>query len=86
MRFVLEDFEGAHKQRVTVLYKGSVPDLFRTGRDVVVTGDAAAGRALRDDTRVDDHEVPVEVPGRRHSVLVPAQAMQSMWRHHLSRH
>ncbi len=29
---------GRDKQRVTVLYKGSVPDLFRTGRDVVVTG------------------------------------------------
>jgi cytochrome c-type biogenesis protein CcmE len=38
MRFVVEDMEGAHKQRVTVLYKGSVPDLFRPGRDVVVTG------------------------------------------------
>jgi cytochrome c-type biogenesis protein CcmE len=38
MRFVLEDIEGAHKQRVTVLYKGSVPDMFRRGRDVVVTG------------------------------------------------
>jgi cytochrome c-type biogenesis protein CcmE len=38
MRFVLEDIEGAHKQRVTVLYKGSVPDMFRPGRDVVVTG------------------------------------------------
>ena len=38
MRFVLEDIEGAHKQRVTVLYKGSVPDMFRVGRDVVVTG------------------------------------------------
>jgi cytochrome c-type biogenesis protein CcmE len=38
MRFVLEDIEGAQKQRVTVLYKGSVPDLFRSGRDVVVTG------------------------------------------------
>jgi cytochrome c-type biogenesis protein CcmE len=38
MRFVLEDIEGANKQRVTVLYKGSVPDLFRSGRDVVVTG------------------------------------------------
>ena len=38
MRFVVEDIEGANKQRVTVLYKGSVPDLFRTGRDVVVTG------------------------------------------------
>ena len=38
MRFVLEDIEGAQKKRVTVLYKGSVPDLFRPGRDVVVTG------------------------------------------------
>jgi cytochrome c-type biogenesis protein CcmE len=38
MRFVLEDIGGAHKQRVTVLYKGSVPDMFRPGRDVVVTG------------------------------------------------
>ena len=38
MRFVLQDIEGNQKQRVAVLYKGSVPDLFRTGRDVVVTG------------------------------------------------
>jgi cytochrome c-type biogenesis protein CcmE len=38
LRFVLEDIQGEDKQRVTVLYKGSVPDLFRTGRDVVVTG------------------------------------------------
>ena len=38
LRFVLQDIEGADRQRVAVLYKGSVPDLFRTGRDVVVTG------------------------------------------------
>ena len=38
LRFVLEDIQGANKQRVTVVYKGSVPDLFRVGRDVVVTG------------------------------------------------
>lgn len=38
MRFVVEDIDGANKQRVAVLYKGSVPDMFRTGRDVVVTG------------------------------------------------
>jgi cytochrome c-type biogenesis protein CcmE len=38
MRFVLEDIKGESKHRVTVLYKGSVPDLFRPGRDVVVTG------------------------------------------------
>jgi cytochrome c-type biogenesis protein CcmE len=38
MRFTLQDIKGDHKQRVTVLYTGSVPDLFRVGRDVVVTG------------------------------------------------
>ena len=38
LSFVLKDIKGENKQRVTVLYKGSVPDLFRTGRDVVVTG------------------------------------------------
>ena len=40
LRFVLQDIEGKQKQKqhVTVIYKGSVPDLFRTGRDVVVTG------------------------------------------------
>jgi cytochrome c-type biogenesis protein CcmE len=37
MRFVVEDIhKPAH--RVTVLYSGSVPDMFRTGRDLVVTG------------------------------------------------
>lgn len=37
MRFALVDI---HKPgaKVTVLYKGSVPDMFRTGRDLVVTG------------------------------------------------
>ena len=38
LRFTLEDIEGADKHRVLVVYKGSVPDLFRTGRDLVVTG------------------------------------------------
>ena len=38
LRFLLQDIQGERKQQVTVVYKGSVPDLFRTGRDVVVTG------------------------------------------------
>ncbi|HKP09515.1 MAG TPA: cytochrome c maturation protein CcmE [Gaiella sp.] len=42
MRFAVEDIDGANKQRVTVLYKGSVPDMFRSGRDVVVTGTQVA--------------------------------------------
>ena len=56
LRFVLTDI---HKpgHRVTVLYRGSVPDMFRTGRDLVVTGTQRP--RLRD-------EDAVEVPGRRH--------------------
>jgi cytochrome c-type biogenesis protein CcmE len=38
LQFVVQDIDGANKHRVTVLYKGSVPDMFRPGRDVVVTG------------------------------------------------
>jgi cytochrome c-type biogenesis protein CcmE len=37
MRFVLADIHQPGS-RVTVLYKGSVPDMFRRGRDLVVTG------------------------------------------------
>jgi cytochrome c-type biogenesis protein CcmE len=36
LRFKLRDVEGT--ATIPVLYKGSVPDLFRTGRDVVVDG------------------------------------------------
>lgn len=46
LRFVLEDIAGESKQRVTVLYTGSVPDLFRTGRDLVVTGTQRADGAF----------------------------------------
>ena len=36
LRFKLRDVKGT--RTIPVLYKGSVPDLFRTGRDVVVDG------------------------------------------------
>jgi cytochrome c-type biogenesis protein CcmE len=38
LRFVLKDVRSANPARVPVVYHGSVPDLFRTGRDVVVDG------------------------------------------------
>jgi cytochrome c-type biogenesis protein CcmE len=38
MRFVLKDVQGRSAARVPVVYHGSVPDLFRSGRDVVVDG------------------------------------------------
>jgi cytochrome c-type biogenesis protein CcmE len=38
LRFRLTDIGGAKTERVPVVYHGSVPDLFKTGRDVVVAG------------------------------------------------
>jgi cytochrome c-type biogenesis protein CcmE len=38
MRFTLKDDHGTSGVRTRVLYTGSVPDLFRTGRQVVVEG------------------------------------------------
>ena len=41
LRFRLRDVNGT--ATIPVLYKGSVPDLFRTGRDVVVDGRVRSG-------------------------------------------
>jgi cytochrome c-type biogenesis protein CcmE len=38
MRFLLKDDHGANAFRTRVVYSGSVPDLFRTGRQIVVEG------------------------------------------------
>jgi cytochrome c-type biogenesis protein CcmE len=43
MRFRLRDIEGASKETVTVLYRGSVPDLFKPGGDLVVDGRLQGG-------------------------------------------
>jgi cytochrome c-type biogenesis protein CcmE len=41
LRFTLRDVKGSGT--VNVLYTGSVPDLFRVGREVMVTGEANDG-------------------------------------------
>jgi cytochrome c-type biogenesis protein CcmE len=38
MRFQLKDIGSANAARVPVVYRGSVPDLFKTGRDIVLEG------------------------------------------------
>jgi cytochrome c-type biogenesis protein CcmE len=38
LRFAMRDVKDPSSKTVAVLYKGSVPDLFKTGRDVVVDG------------------------------------------------
>ena len=41
-----------------IVYRGSVPDLFKAGRDVNVTGTLEGGDVRRD---ADDDEVPEQV-------------------------
>ena len=43
LRFRLRDIKGPARETVAVVYMGSVPDLFRTGRDVVVEGTLTNG-------------------------------------------
>jgi cytochrome c-type biogenesis protein CcmE len=38
LRFRLKDISGESKASIAVLYTGSVPDLFKTGRHIVVDG------------------------------------------------
>ncbi len=43
LHFGVRDIKGASKTTVPVVYTGSVPDLFRAGRDVVVDGSLRNG-------------------------------------------
>ncbi len=47
--------------RLPVIYEGTVPDPFRGGREIVLTGIAREQRHLRRRTGNPDHQVPVEV-------------------------
>ena len=42
LRFALRDIQG-RSSRVPIVFRGSVPDLFRSGRDVNLTGRLAGG-------------------------------------------
>ncbi len=69
LRFTVVDKEDP-AQKVAVLYRGTVPDQFKAGREVVVTG-RRRGRHLRGPQRLADHPLPVQVhrPARRHRGL-----------------
>jgi cytochrome c-type biogenesis protein CcmE len=43
LRFRLKDIAGGSKASVAVLYRGSVPDLFKVGRHIVVDGTLRRG-------------------------------------------
>lgn len=48
LRFLLKDVSGSSRVRVPVVYRGSVPDLFRTGRHVVLNGRLRSGTFVGD--------------------------------------
>jgi cytochrome c-type biogenesis protein CcmE len=43
IRFRLKDVEGSSSTRLRVTYSGSVPDLFRAGRDISLKGELRNG-------------------------------------------
>ena len=43
MRFSLRDITGTSSPTVPIVYRGNVPDLFKTGRDVNLTGHVEQG-------------------------------------------
>ena len=53
--------------RLPVSYNGSIPDPFRGGREIVLTG-AMRERHLRRRTGIVDHEVPLEVHYERERI------------------
>jgi cytochrome c-type biogenesis protein CcmE len=46
LRFRLRDVEGTYS--IPVVYRGSVPDMFRSGRDILVEGRLRDGRFVAD--------------------------------------
>ena len=46
LRFLLKDDHGTAVARTHILYSGSVPDLFRTGRQIVVEGTLRNGTVV----------------------------------------
>jgi cytochrome c-type biogenesis protein CcmE len=49
MRFVLRNVQGHQDARVNVVYHGTVPDPYRVGREVVVTGKLQNGTFVAND-------------------------------------
>jgi cytochrome c-type biogenesis protein CcmE len=63
-RFAVKDIDGNKTARVYVDYRGSVPDMFRTGRDISVAGAMRHGRFVATPgslvTKCPDHYTPAK--------------------------
>ena len=66
LRFAVKDIGDREPARVYVNYSGSVPDLFRTGRDISVAGVMRHGRFVASPgsliTKCPDHYAPPASP------------------------
>ncbi len=66
LRFAVKDIGDAMPARVTIAYRGSVPDLFRTGRDISVAGVMRHGQFVAMPgsliTKCPDHYAPSTTP------------------------
>ena len=64
LRFVLKDVQSSNPARVPVVYHGSVPDLFGTGKDVVLDGTMRDGLFVAKPgslvTKCPDHYAPAK--------------------------
>jgi cytochrome c-type biogenesis protein CcmE len=64
MRFQLKDIGKSNAARVPVVYHGTVPDLFRSGRDIVVEGTLVNGVFVAKrgslSTKCPDHYAPAK--------------------------
>ena len=61
VKFVLRDFSSP--RTVTVAYSGSVPDAFRVGRSVIITGRLGAGGVFRGKPDTPADQMPEQVLG-----------------------
>ena len=65
LRFRLKDIGGATPERVPVVYHGSVPDQFKTGRDLILQGTLRNGVFVAKPgsmiTKCPDHYAPAQV-------------------------
>jgi cytochrome c-type biogenesis protein CcmE len=64
MRFLLKDVRSKDTARVAVMYRGDVPDMFKSGRDIVVEGTMRHGLFVAKPgslvTKCPDHYAPAK--------------------------
>ena len=74
MHFVLRDVKGDSGARARVVYHGTVPDLYRVGREVVVTGTLRNGVFVAQDGSLSTKCPSKYAPAKKQDVAWPSSA------------